>query len=145
MTILNSLRKGFPGGNEGLDVGSTSQHESQLPIPGYDRLSDTDLIADLSEHSQTELAAIETYERSHKNRPAVFNKLGYLQGPEPFPDYDVGSTKEVVAGLQGADVETLHRARVYERKFQHRPEVLDEVAAALRGRHPASSTGRASQ
>lgn len=43
------------------------------------------------------------------------------------------------AGLEGADTETLRRTRVYEREFQERPAVLEEVATALRELRPAST------
>jgi hypothetical protein len=140
MTILNSLQKRFSGGDAQVDVAETSRSDdSQLPIPGYDRISNKNLIAELSKHTQAELAAIETYERSHKKRPPVFDKLRYLRGQEPLQDYDALSVKEILTGLEGADMETLQRTRVYERKFQNRPDVLDQVATAIRERHPAST------
>jgi hypothetical protein len=144
MTILNSLRKPFsgadtPGADTQVDDAETTRSDdSRLPIPGYDRLSNKDLIAGLSKHSQAELAAIETYERCHKERLAVFDKLRYLRGQEPLPGYDAASVEEILAGLEGVDMGTLQRTRVYERKFQRRPDVLKEIDAAIRRRLPAS-------
>jgi hypothetical protein len=144
MTILNSQRfKRFILGRE-VDVAETTRtddsrtDDSQLPIPGYDRIKDKDLIAGLSKHSQAELAAIETYEHSHKERLAVLDKLRYLRGKEPLQGYDALSVEEILAGLEGADIGTLQRTRVYERKFQRRPDVLEEVATTLREQSPAS-------
>jgi hypothetical protein len=37
----------------------------------------------LSEHSQVELEAVESYERSHKDRGPVLAKLHYMRGREP--------------------------------------------------------------
>ena len=145
MTILKSLQERFSGGDAQVDgaetdgVETTRSDDSQLPIPGYDRIGNKDLIAELSKHSQVELAAIETYERSHKKRVPVFDKLRYLRGQEPIQDYDALSVKEILAGLEGVETETLQRTRVYERKFQNRPNVLEEVATALRERRPAST------
>lgn len=145
MTILNSLQERFSGGDAQVDgaetdgAETTRSDDSQLPIPGYDRIGNKDLIAELSKHSQVELAAIETYERSHKKRVPVFDKLRYLRGQEPIQDYDALSVKEILAGLEGVETETLQRTRVYERKFQNRPNVLEEVATALRERRPAST------
>jgi hypothetical protein len=140
MTILNSLRKRSSDGDPKVDaVETTGSGDGQLPIPGYDRISNKDLIAELSKHSQVELAAIETYEGSHEKRPPVFDKLRYLRGQEPLEDYDALNVKEILAGLEGADTETLRKTRGYERKFQHRPDVLDVVATALRERRPAST------
>jgi len=139
MTILNSLQKRFSSGDAEVDVSeSTQSGDSQLPIPGYDRIGNKHLIAELSKHSQADLAAIETYEGSHEKRKPVIDKLRYLRGQEPLQDYDGLSVKEILAGLEGADTPTLQRTRVYERKFQHRPDVLDEIATALRARRSAS-------
>ena len=140
MTILNSLQKRFSGGGAKVDGAETSRSDaSQLPIPGYDRFNNRDLMAELSKHSQAELAAIETYEHSHKDRTVVFNKLRYLRGQQPFEDYDARSAKEILAELEGADMEMLQTVRVYERKFQNRPDVLDEVSTGIRKYLPASS------
>jgi hypothetical protein len=132
----------------GREVDSSKQTQSKqtrsearsddgpLPLPGYDRIKSKDLIRELSKHSQAELTAIETYERSHKERLEVFDKLRYLRGPEPLQDYDALSVEQILAGLEGADTGTLQRTRLYERKFQRRPDVLDNVAAALREKSP---------
>ena len=47
------------------------------------------------EFSQVELAAIETYERSHRNRPEVLDKLRYMRGSEPLPGYDALSPEQI--------------------------------------------------
>jgi hypothetical protein len=139
MTILNSPRfKRFILGRKVDAAETTRTDDSQLPIPDYDRIKDKELIGELSKHSQTELAAIESYERSHKDRPPVLNKLRYLRGQEPLQDYDALSVKEILAGLEGADTPMLQRTRVYERKFQRRPDVLEEVATSIRERRPGS-------
>lgn len=130
MSIFNFLQKRSSG--DGADVGEANRNgDSQLPIPGYDRISDKHLIAELREHSQAELTAIDTYERSHKNRTPVFHKLRYLRGQEPLQGYDDLSVEEILTGLEGADTQTLQKTREYERKFQRRPDVLEKVASAL--------------
>ncbi len=147
MTIINSLQQRFSGRDAHVGVAEAGVAEAspsddgRLPIPGYDRISDKNLLAELSKHSQVELTAIEAYERSHKNRHPVFDKLRYLRGQEPLHGYDDLSVKEILAGLEGADTETLQRTRTYERKFQRRPDVLEQVGTALR-EHRASSTHR---
>lgn len=71
------------------------------PIAGYDGLTTRDLIAGLSGHSQTELAPIESYERAHRNRQAVFSKLRRLrQGEQRLRKYKALSSDEVVAALR---------------------------------------------
>jgi hypothetical protein len=141
MTVLDSPRfKRFTLGRE-VDGAQNTRSETrsddgQLPLPGYDRIKSKDLIRELSKHSQAELTAIEIYERSHKKRLEVFDKLRYLRGPEPLQDYDTLSVEQILAGLEGADMGTLQRTRLYERKFQRRPDVLENVAAALREKSP---------
>ena len=135
MSILNFLRERSSDDDAKVGVGDA---DSRLPIPGYDGISDKHLMAELSKHSQAELAAIDTYERSHKNRTPVFHKLRYLRGEEPLQDYDDLSVEEILAGLEGADMELLQKTRGYERKFQRRPDVLENVADALREKSPAS-------
>jgi hypothetical protein len=108
--------------------------EAQIPFAGYDRLDASKVIRVLSDHSQVELEAAESYERSHKGREKVLNKLRYLRGSEPFPGYDALSVEEILAALEEADLATITKVRGYERRFGHRPRVLDEVARAHRMR-----------
>jgi hypothetical protein len=139
--MLNSLRQRFAGDDAQADVAKAGRSTESEPLPGYDRTNAKHLVADLSNHSQAELGTIETYERSHKKRSQVFDKLRYLRGKEPLQDYDSLAVNEILAGLEGADTDTLRRTRVYERKFQRRPDVLEPVATALH-RGPPVSTPR---
>lgn len=116
--------------------------ERQLPFAGYDRLDDRQVIEGLSDHSQVELDAVESYERSHKSREAVLNKLRYMRGREPLPGYDALSVAEILAALREADLATIKKVRGYERKFGNRSQVLEEVSRVHRGRRatePASA------
>jgi hypothetical protein len=143
MSILNFLRKRSSGDGAHIGVGGANQNDDgQLPIPGYDRISDKHLVAELSKHSQAELTAIDAYERSHKNRAPVVHKLRYLRGQEPLQGYDDLSVKEILAGLEGADTPTLQRTRGYERKFQRRPDILEMVASALHDERSSGSQHR---
>lgn len=142
MTLLNSLRYGFSGDDTQSSADKADRSDDSQPLPGYDRISVKHLIPVLSKHSQVELTAIDTYERSHKKRIPVFDKLRYLRGKEPLQDYDTLGVKEILAGLEGADMAALRRTRVYERKFQRRPDVLENVAAALHADRPTSAHRR---
>ena len=142
MTLLNSLRHGFSGDDAQSTAAKAAGSDEGEPLPDYDRISTKHLIPALSKHSQVELTAIDTYERSHKKRLPVFDKLRYLRGEEPLQGYDTLGVKEILAGLEGADIATLRRTRVYERKFQRRPDVLEPVAAALHAdRFPSARRG----
>jgi hypothetical protein len=106
---------------------ASSAEEAQLPFAGYDRLNSRQVKDGLSDHSQIELKAVEGYERSHKSREAVLDKLRYMRGSEPIQGYDALSVEEILAALEQGDVATIKKVRDYERKFANRPEVLDEV------------------
>jgi hypothetical protein len=139
MPNFNFLRKRASGNGEQVAAAETNRDDvSRLPIPGYDRINDKHLIAELSKHSQAELAAIDTYERAHKDRTPVLNKLRYLRGPEPFQDYDRLGAAETIAALEGADTQKLQKTRLYERKFQRRPDVLEKITEGLHQHLPPS-------
>jgi hypothetical protein len=124
MTLLQTLHLQ----SSTTDVGSDrATSDTQSPIDGYDRLDARKVIAELPQRSQSELATIETHERSHKDRPAVLNKLGYLRGDEPLSGYDSLDPEQISTELDGADLDTAKRVREYERKFKRRSSVLDAV------------------
>ncbi len=111
------------------------------PFTGYDRLSSRQVMDGLRKHSQVELAAVETYERSHQDRESVLDKLRWMRGSEPLPNYDALSVEQIVASLGDSDPATLKKVRAYERKFANRPPVLEQVAVIKHrrlGDQPAS-------
>ena len=114
-----------------------------VPILGYDQMRDKEVIGRLSQLSQVELAAVETYERAHGNRRAVLDKLRYMRDTEPLPGYDALTTEQIAEALSGADSETVKAVRDYERKFQHRQSVLGEAARVLPGSRPSAREARA--
>lgn len=130
MKILDAHRRRRSGG--GVLAANAGSPESDLPpIPGYDQLDKKKVSAQLHQLSQVELAAVERYERSHKDRPEVLNKLRYMRTGEPLPGYDALSLEEIAEGLAAADAETVKAVRDYERKFAHRRQVCEEAARAL--------------
>lgn len=108
--------------------------DGEAPFAGYEGLDDREVMEKLSEHSQVELGRVEDYERAHKDRKSVLDKLRYMRGREPHAGYDALSAEEVVALVAGSDRAAIKRIRGYERKFANRPEVLEEVARALHER-----------
>jgi hypothetical protein len=70
------------------------------PVAGYDSLNAEDVVASLSSRSPRELAAIESYERTHRNRKAVLSKLRRLRQRESPGLREVLSTEQVVAALR---------------------------------------------
>lgn len=145
MKILERLRKHSPRGEAGApgSAEADSGDGGELPIAGYDKLDDKEVGARLPQLSQVELAAVEAYERSHKNRPGVLDKLRYMRGREPLPGYDALSPGEIARELAGADAETVRAVRDYERKFGRRKQVLEEAARVLQTAPPSAGEDRA--
>jgi hypothetical protein len=148
MSILSALRDRFSNRESSAGESADEQDaqgkvaEARPPFAGYDRLDQGQVIDELADHSQIELEAVEGYERSHKRREAVLDKLHWMRGPEPIPGYDALSVEEIVAALADADLATVKKVRAYERKFAHRRDVLEEVARVnhrLQASQPASA------
>jgi hypothetical protein len=132
MKMLDALRKRRSHASKReIQRTASPPRESPVPIPGYDQLSDKEVGDRLSQLSQVELATVETYERAHRDRPAVLHKLHYMHGTEPLPGYDALSTEQITEALADADAETVKAVRDYERKFQRRHSVLGEAARVL--------------
>ena len=147
MTMLSALRHRLSDRDSSAQSTGDAQRdpapETPLPFAGYDRLGDRQVMEGLSDHSQIELEAVEGYERSHKDRKRVLDKLRYMRGREPLPGYDALSVEEIVAALEEADLATIEKVRGYERKFANRAPVLEEVARVHHSRQatqPASAT-----
>jgi hypothetical protein len=147
MKVLNALRDRFSRGAGPAGEGD----EAKFPIARYDGLNAKRVTKKLPQQSQIELDAIETHERSHKDRPVVLQRLRYLQGPEPLQGYDALddddiSAADIAAALEGADVKTLDAVRDYERKHRRRTVVLEEVGRArreFRSTHAEQAAGEA--
>jgi len=132
MKILEAIRKRRSGGPEHHTPATAgSAGEDRLPISGYDQLREKQVSDQLSQLSQVELAAVETYERAHGSRPVVLDKLRYMRSSEPLPGYDALTPEQISEALAGADGETIRAVRDYERKFRHRQSVLTEAARIL--------------
>jgi hypothetical protein len=149
MTLLSAFRDRLSGRDASAQSRSVDDRqgdqvaEARLPFAGYDNLDDRQVVEGLCDHSQIELEAVETYERSHKDRKPVLDKLRYMRGREPLPGYDALSVEEIVAALEEADLATITKVRGYERKFAGRSQVLEEVVRVHRQRQasrPASPT-----
>jgi hypothetical protein len=80
-----------PAGNgKGVTVSTTGDlsrvpvapgpRPEQLAIPGYDSLSASQVVQRLAGLSQEELAAVGAYERVHRGRRTILNRIDQLQG-----------------------------------------------------------------
>jgi hypothetical protein len=138
MTMLSAVRDRLSTRDaSGGAPGSTGDAEAEARLPpfaGYDRLDDKEVVEGLSDHSQIELEAVESYERSHRDREPVLDKLRYMRQREPLPGYDALGVEEIVTALTEADLATIKKVRSYERKFANRPGILEEVVRVLHRR-----------
>ena len=144
MKILDALRNRRSHGDAPGEEAS-SPDAAELPFPGYDKLDDKELGARLPELSQVELTAVETYERAHQDRPEVIDKLHYMHTIEPLPGYDGLSPEEIAEALADADAETVRAVRDYERKFGHRPQVMEAAARVLPTAKASAGEDRAAE
>ena len=132
-----NVRTMFRNGNHDVAgergaVGAPTSDEAELPVVArYERLGESEAVAGLRQLEQVELTAIEAFERSHKARPAMLNKLRYLRQVEPFSGYDALDGDGVIDAMATADAPTVKAVRGYERKLRHRPTVLAEAARKL--------------
>ena len=126
--IRGSRRADSPAGGSS----ETDSSGADVAIPGYAKLNERQAIAALGPLNQAELTAIERFERTHRGRVPVLDKLRYLREPEPLPDYDALEPSAIGAALAGGDADRVNAVRDYERKHQNRPTVNTEVVSALR-------------
>ena len=63
----------------GAPVAADVPTEDELPVQDYDSLAASQVVPRLSALSDPELAAVEDYERAHRNRQTILNKVKQLQ------------------------------------------------------------------
>ena len=112
--------------------------DGAAPAPGdaaltdrYAKLNERQAVAELARLNQAELTAIDQFERAHRDREGVLNKLRYLREQEPLPGYDTLEADAIAEALAGADSHTVKAVREYERKHQNRPTVIAEIARSI--------------
>jgi hypothetical protein len=60
------------------DVASSTEG-LDLPIPGYDQLAASQIVARLGDLDQADLGVVQQYEQTHRARRTVLNKIAQLQ------------------------------------------------------------------
>ena len=133
---------------EGQAKGAVAS-QSDLAIAGYDKLTEDEIIAKMSELSQIELAKVDSYERRHENRSTVLERVGSLRGDEPWPGYDELTVSEIRTALSEADEDRVKAIRAHERAHKARAGVLDASDRRIdtlrdNGPSPAGVPARAS-
>jgi hypothetical protein len=105
--------------------------QGDLAIARYDALKADEINAKLPDLSQIELAKIDAYERRNENRTTVLNRIGSLQGDEPWPGYDELTATEVQSALEGCDQDEIKDVRTYERAHKDRAGVIKAAEREL--------------
>lgn len=144
MKILDALRRRQTTADPSREEAGPADADG-LAIPGYDKLDHPKVAARLHLLSQTELAAVEDYERAHKNRTEVLAKLRYMRTTEPLPGYDALTPEQINGSLADADAETVKAVRDYERKFKHRQGVMEQAARVLPTAKPSAAEASAQE
>jgi hypothetical protein len=134
---IRSMRTNAPAGASS-DTDSGGGDDALL---GYAKLNERHAIAALGPLNQVELTAIECFERTHRGRVPVLDKLRYLRDPEPLPGYDALEPDAIGERLAGVDATRVKAVREYERKHQNRPPVNAKVASALHELREPAETG----
>ena len=129
MSLLDAIRTRM---NPPTRTADPAAQGSQELTDGYDRLNERDAVSGLAQHSQAELTEIETFERSHRDRPAILNKLRYLRQREPLEGYDALEPNAIEEALAGSSTDTIKAVREYENKLKKRPTALQAIERALR-------------
>jgi ferritin-like metal-binding protein YciE len=101
--------------------------EEDLAIAGYDSLTAAEIVSQLAELSQIELAKIDSYERKHENRTTVLSRVTALRRQEPWPGYDELTVAEIEAVLDEGDEQRAKDVAAYERAHKNRAGVLKAV------------------
>jgi ferritin-like metal-binding protein YciE len=99
-----------------------------LAIPGYDDLTAEEISGRLAGLSQSELAAVDAYEKGHGDRSTIRSRIETLRGDEPWQGYDELGVDEIRAALrENDDDQRAEAVRTYERAHKNRAGVLTAV------------------
>jgi hypothetical protein len=98
-----------------------------LPIADYDVLNVAKVTARLPELSQAELGTVAAYERRHRKRTTVLERIASLREDEPWAGYDALTATQAVERLRESDEDALARVRDYEGRHRQRDTVLSAI------------------
>jgi hypothetical protein len=102
-----------------------------LPIRGYESLSPPEIVVRLRGLTQSDLARIRDYERSHEGRGAILEAIEARQVALPLPEYDDLTVDELAPRLERLSTHDLRVLHSYERDTKLRSVVLDRIESLL--------------
>jgi hypothetical protein len=135
VSIFGRLRRREPGrGSHPPGPGD------ELAIVHYDRLSEKKVIAQLAHLSRVELADVEAYERTHRARPAILERLHYaLQGGvDAATAKAVGDFERSAQRRRGTPSSALDEREALRQEARYHRERLELYRAKTYGGRPSS-------
>ncbi|HEY3186170.1 MAG TPA: DUF892 family protein [Solirubrobacteraceae bacterium] len=108
---------------EGRVKGAVASQDD-LAISRYDSLTAEQIVDQLEQVSQIDLAKIDAYERKNAGRATVLNRIATLRGSEPWAGYDELNATEIRAALADGADDRANAVRSYERSHKNRAGVL---------------------
>ena len=114
-----------------LVSGTEPTRPEDLPLVGYDALVADEIQVRLKGLTQSELAQVYKYEKSHDNRSTVLEAIEARLVDLPLPTYDslrVAAILDAVNGLTRQELYTIHE---YERTTRHRLPIIEKIETLL--------------
>ena len=103
MSFADRARKGLAAVEGAIAGAGATEHD--MPIKDYDDRTAEEIVRKLKGFSQHELRVIAAYERKHKNRETITDKITKLTGHEPWAGYDEQNVEAVEKALRDATKE----------------------------------------
>lgn len=100
---------------------------SELPIKSYASLTAGEIISELPGLTQTELAKVYKWERSHENRRTILDSVESKFVELPIPTYDALTVEEINDRLDKLETNELKTIRRYETDTKNRITILDKI------------------
>jgi hypothetical protein len=117
-----------------VESGPPAPHHG-LAIANYDRLNEKKVIAQLTHLSRLELDDIEEYERAHRARPAILERLHYarLGGVDAATAKAVGNYERSAERRHGARTSALDEREALRQEASYHRERLELYRAKMYG------------
>ncbi|HET7483557.1 MAG TPA: hypothetical protein VFK89_11925 [Actinomycetota bacterium] len=105
---------------------------SGLPISGYASLTASEITSRLKGLTQTELAKVYKWEKSHENRATILDSIDSKLISLPIATYDGLTVDEINSRLEGLSTDELKTIRRYEADTKDRISVLEKIDTLLK-------------
>ena len=105
--------------------------KEDLPIANYDNLTAEEIAKKLKGLSQEELQQVQAYESTNENRKTILDRIGDLEGDEPWPGYDDQTVAEINKVLSDSTTSIVENVRDYERAHKNRQSILKNTEKEL--------------